>query len=141
MQDALLSFVPFGGFHGRVISNQNGHALIEETLPKGARLLPYYIMHLKHYTEREARNICREIARRIQLFHNSNVVHRKLHMENVIVESEVRFVLEGKVASCLVCCFANTHLNFAMLLRTIPTMNRSGMPTLMSVFEVSNTPK
>jgi hypothetical protein len=91
IQDALQTLIPLGAFRGRIVSDERGHACVEETLPPGAKLLPHYIMEAEIYTERECRNVCREIARRIQLFHNLQVVHRKLHMENVVVESQVGY--------------------------------------------------
>jgi len=73
------------------MSAQNGHVLIEEYIPEGATLLPYFIQdRLELYTERECRHLCREVALRIKQFHDANVVHRKLHMENIVVESQVR---------------------------------------------------
>ena len=104
IQSALHTLAQFKAFHGRVVSSQNGHALIEEIVPEGATLLPYFIKdRLTVYTERECRNICRAIALRIKHFHDGKIVHRKLHMENVVVESQVS-VLPGLL--CIdVCVF------------------------------------
>ena len=88
---ALEPFIQVGAFRGRVVSYERGNVCVEETMPLGSKLLPHYIMEAKIYTERECRNVCREITSRIQLFHDRHVVHRKLHMENVVVESEVRY--------------------------------------------------
>lgn len=86
---ALLKFAQVRAYHGRVISQKNQHALIEEIAPEGGILLPHYIMTLDVYTEREVRLLGRKILRRLQLFHVGNLVHRKLHLENVMVEGHV----------------------------------------------------
>lgn len=87
--DAIQTFIPLGAFRGAIIDNptdQGGLYLVEELLPENSKKLPFFIMDSQVYTERECRNVCRAIAERIQLFHNENIVHRKLHMENVVVE-------------------------------------------------------
>ncbi|CAB9524527.1 Mitogen-activated protein kinase HOG1 (Fragment) [Seminavis robusta] len=88
VQDALETFIPTGAFRGRIVPSPEGHAMVEEIMPPNGKLLPYYIINADVYTERECRNVCREIAQRIALFHRGHVVHRKLHMENVVVESQ-----------------------------------------------------
>jgi serine/threonine protein kinase len=98
VQEALQLFIPSGAFRGRIVSSERGHACVEEILPLEAKLLPYYIIDVENYTERECRNVCREIARRIRLFHNNQVVHRKLHMENVVVEGQVGHFAWGAMA-------------------------------------------
>mgnify|MGYP003874695713 CR=1 FL=1 len=67
---------------------------MEEIYPDNAQLLPQYIIQkIDDYTERECRNICREIVFRVYQFHEGGVVHRKLHMHSVVVESQVRLLL------------------------------------------------
>lgn len=80
----------YGAYKCNVLDHRDGQALIEETKPVNAVLLPHYVMSLENYSERECRCLSREIARRLHLFHGKgNVVHRKLHLENVLVESHV----------------------------------------------------
>ena len=84
-----MQFVEQNAYIGRVLEHKNGYVLMEETSPGGAILLPHYVMGLNKYTERECRCLSRAIAQRIRLFHEGNVVHRKLHLENILVESHV----------------------------------------------------
>lgn len=104
---ALQTFIPLGAFRGGIVPNPDGGpSWVEERPKENARLLPYYIIGTSSYTERECRNVCRELAKCIHLFHNGNVVHRKLHMENVVVEGQV----SCRVLGAGLCSAVQSHL-------------------------------
>jgi len=66
--------------------------LVQEIVPHRAANLPGFISKLPVYTEAECRGLFRQLVLAVEAFHNAGVAHRYLHMNNVIVDSDVSFL-------------------------------------------------
>ena len=67
--------------------------LVQEKVPQNATLLPHFISRLPAYTEAECRGLFRQLVNAVEIFHNAGVAHRYLHMNNVIVDLNVSYML------------------------------------------------
>jgi serine/threonine protein kinase len=80
-------------YNGTAVSNTpadtSGAILVEERIPHGGVVLPYYIAGMKSYTEYDGRILCRMIAETIKTLHDAGVAHRNIHIGNIIVEEGV----------------------------------------------------
>ncbi len=93
MQDVLTNLISSGGFHGRIVAEQNGYILIEEeSMAQRAVMLPRYLAAIRRYTELECRDIFRQMVLCVGTYHDSGVAHRNLNPSNFVVE-------EGRVRS------------------------------------------
>jgi serine/threonine protein kinase len=63
-----------------------GLICVEEIHPPSAVVLPAYIAQLPRYSEYEARMVFRQIMTLVQCFHDLQVSHRNLHVENILIE-------------------------------------------------------
>jgi serine/threonine protein kinase len=72
------------------VPGEPGLICVEEPVSPVIRVVPDYISTLERYTERECRDICRQLTNCIRILHESGVAHRNLHVENVLVDPFVR---------------------------------------------------
>jgi serine/threonine protein kinase len=93
---ALVELVSPNGrflYNGTVVpdteSDPSGAILVEERIPRGGVVLPYYIASRESYTEYHGRILCRKIAEAITALHDAGVAHRNIHLGNFIVEEGV----------------------------------------------------
>jgi hypothetical protein len=93
---ALVELVSPNGrllYHGSVVpdaeSDISGAVFVEERIPLGGVLLPYYIATMQSYTEYHGRILCMKIAEAIRTLHDAGVAHRNIHLGNLIVEEGV----------------------------------------------------
>jgi serine/threonine protein kinase len=70
-------------------SDIGGAVLVEERIPRGGVILPYYIASRQSYTECDGRIVCKKIAEAIRALHDAGVAHRNIHLGNFIVEEGV----------------------------------------------------
>jgi serine/threonine protein kinase len=70
-------------------SDPSGAVLVEEQIPRGGVMLPYYIASKQSYTEYHGRILCRKITEVIKALHDAGVAHRNIHLGNFIVEEGV----------------------------------------------------
>jgi serine/threonine protein kinase len=89
MQHAVGRLLATKCFPGRVIKRRDGYMIMEECIPNRAQLLPAFVASHERYTERECRNIFRQMVLRVQAFHEAGLAHRNLHPSNFIVETGV----------------------------------------------------
>jgi serine/threonine protein kinase len=68
----------------------DGLICLEEYTPPNAMMLPNYVASLTRYTEKDCRQLCRQIAEIIKLSHESGMAHRNIHLNNFFVDSAVR---------------------------------------------------
>jgi serine/threonine protein kinase len=54
-------------------------------------MLPNYVASLNRYTEKDCRQLCRQIAEIIKLSHGSGMAHRNLHLNNFFVDRAVSY--------------------------------------------------
>jgi serine/threonine protein kinase len=97
VHEALFELVSPTGrllYNGTVVPDTEsdtggGAMLVEERIPQGGVVLPYYIASRESYTEYHGRIICRKIAEAIQALHDAGVAHRNIQLGNIIVEESV----------------------------------------------------
>ena len=94
LEPALETLILLQVFKGRLLrdeaSDSTNMMLVQEIFPHNAALLPDFISGLPVYTEAECRGLFRQLVNAVEAFHNVGVAHRYLHMNNVIVDSNVR---------------------------------------------------
>jgi len=71
------------------VSDNTSMALVQERSLQNAVILPDFISRLPVYTEADCRGLFRQLVLAVEAFHNAGVAHRYLHMNNVIVDSDV----------------------------------------------------
>jgi serine/threonine protein kinase len=96
IRGVLERLIQTSGYIGRIEDNVHdtedvGLICVEELIPTGAVLLPQYIAALECFSEYEARILFKKIVQLVQIVHDEKVVHRNLHVENILVEVSVRF--------------------------------------------------
>ena len=74
-------------YTGRFMESSNpeedsGLLGLQEYTPQGARLLPRYVSRLPGYTEKECRNIFRQIVDIVKISHTNGMAHRNIHINN-----------------------------------------------------------
>jgi serine/threonine protein kinase len=91
-------------YNGTVVPNTESDSsagvLVEERIPRGGVMLPYYIATRQSYTEYHGRILCRKIAEAIRALHDAGVAHRNIHLENLIVEEDVSSQIINSAADC-----------------------------------------
>jgi serine/threonine protein kinase len=90
MQQAISQLLASGGFHGRIVTVQEGYMMVEEEISSHSVVLADFIAKLPRYTELQCRNLFRKIALAVQSFHVAGLAHRNLHPSNFVVDQEVR---------------------------------------------------
>jgi serine/threonine protein kinase len=94
MHDAVSNLAVTQSFHGQIRRREDNYIFIEERpLVDGYTLLLKAIAKLPRYTERECRNIFRQIVCQVEEFHRAGLAHRFLHTESFVVAEGVRSML------------------------------------------------
>ena len=88
---ALATIMSSGIYYGRVIEQTSGNQpqgllRIEEIKSPIVSPIPIYISRFTHYTEKDCRAICLQIAQCINIMHNAGIAHRNLHLGNVVID-------------------------------------------------------
>jgi serine/threonine protein kinase len=132
MRRAVTALINSASFHGQIKSTVNDCILIQEkTLGGRFMLLPYAIRSLPRYTEKECRDLFRQMIIRVNYFHQVGLAHRFLHPESFIVESTVRskvveasshyqYVLVLCIADCTAqsrCALCRQHDGYSVTVR------------------------
>ena len=82
-----------GKYSGRFVREGNegegGWICVEEFMPAGARVLPSYVAELREYTERDCRQIFRQMVKIIKLSHDNEMAHTNIHAENWLIDRSV----------------------------------------------------
>jgi serine/threonine protein kinase len=92
----LATIMSSGIYYGRVIdqasTDQSPQGLIrvEEIQSPIVSPIPIYISRFSHFTEKDCRAICLQIAQCINIMHNAGIAHRNLHLGNVVIDPFVR---------------------------------------------------
>lgn len=112
-----------GKFCGRLLpdtssSEQNNEGLVcvEELSPPNVRVLPNYIARLRHYTEKDCRRICRQMAEIIKISHDNGMAHRNIHMNNWVLDKNVSMpdalrARPSESCSTSLRCFLGSHMS------------------------------
>jgi serine/threonine protein kinase len=137
IRGALDRLIETGGYIGRIetVPDESvdiGLICVEERLPKGAVLLPNYIAALECFSEYEARFLFSKIVHLIQIVHDEKVVHRNLHVENLLVEVSVRVLAVLASFDSFILIFFSSGRS-----RTVPRVS----PMSSWLCEASNTQK
>jgi serine/threonine protein kinase len=119
---AVNILLSYNLYVGRIIESskeEQGELIFLEEIPSPSmRTLPAYVARLPTYTERECRRICREAAQIVQILHNAKMAHRNIHMNNFVVDKNVRLCfyslfgwkeMNGCSLTSFCACHANIH--------------------------------
>lgn len=68
--------------------------VVNERLSERWMQLPDYVPRLGSYSEGECRAVFSKILQAVQSFHRAGLCHRYIHMENIIVDTQVREMLD-----------------------------------------------
>jgi len=87
---ALQGLISANLYNGRIISDSDSDFLcVEESIPENFKILPVFVSRLKRYTEFDCRAIFKKLVRAIQSFHEAEIVHRDVNIQNVLVQNQV----------------------------------------------------
>jgi serine/threonine protein kinase len=102
MQTSVAHLSATGRFHGRVVALQDSYMVVEEfTLDnRNTMVLPVFVANVRRYTELDCRNIFRQIASCVQMFHAVGLSHRNLHPANFVVETGVSKLGMARYITC-----------------------------------------
>jgi hypothetical protein len=129
MNNAVSHLAGTQSFHGQIRRREDNYIFIEERpLVDGYTLLLKAIAKLPRYTERECRNMFRQIVGQVEEFHRAGLAHRFLHTESFVVAEGVRNVLgtESGVARNLSSFIPNVHLSLHWSLHSTSAARREG---------------
>ena len=93
LEHALDQLARCGIYSAQIMERKAGEICVKENRPSQALHAPEYIGRLDSYSEKDCRAICRQLAKAIQTMHISGVAHRHLHVENVLINAQVRLLL------------------------------------------------
>ena len=89
LEHALDQLAARGLYSANIMERRAGEIGVKEILPPRTYKAPVYIGKLHSYTEKDCRDICRQLVKAIHLMHDSGVAHRHLHIENVLINPQV----------------------------------------------------